>query len=815
VLVLERELGVSAALAQVLVRRGLGEPAAARAWLAAADEHPLEAFGGMAGAVALILDHVRRGSRITIHGDYDVDGVCATAILVNGLRALGAPPDWHLPSRSEDGYGLSAATVDRLAARGTDLLVTVDCAITAVEEVARARAAGMDVVVTDHHQPRPGAPPDAPVVHPGLGGYPCPELCAAGVAHKLVLALAAASGPPTRPAPDDMDLVALATVADCVPLRGENRRLVREGLRALAATRKPGLRALMRSARVDPGALDARAIGFRLAPRINAAGRLYRADAGLELVLTDDVERAEAIAAELDAVNGERRHTETRILFEAEAQVAATGEAPAYVLAGDGWHPGVIGIVASRIAERHHRPVLMIALPTADGDGACDQGTGSGRSIPGFDLLGALDACAGHLLRHGGHRAAAGCTVARASVEALRAAFTAHAAAVLTPEDLVPVERVDAVVAGDELGIDLAEELERLAPFGMGNPDVSLLVPAARLADARAMGEGKHVRFTVESGSTRARAVAFGSGRLPDGHEGPLDATFTLERNEWAGAVEPRLVLRHASPPRPGPVRVIGERDDFATEVLAVLSEAPAAERAEQLAATAGQPAATAGDPPARRVRDRLGGGIAGTVAALLASGEPMLVACADSTARARHLDGRLGGFALCSWAALEREPALAEPFVHVVAIDPPLGIRPHELPGAGMVHLAWGAPETRFALAIAERDLDLRPALAALYRALRDGRGADARSLEAALRGPGPVSRPAALAGRLLRVLDELGLVDVDVAAFTARLCPAAPTQLERSATFRQATARLAEARRRLSAPAVPAAPAGARDAA
>ena len=572
-LALERELGVSSALAQVLVRRGLGEPAAARAWLAAADEHPLEAFGGMAGAVALILDHVRRGSRITIHGDYDVDGVCATAILVNGLRALGATPDWHLPSRSEDGYGLSAATVDRLAARGTDLLVTVDCAITAVEEVARARAAGMDVVVTDHHQPRPGALPDAPIVHPGLGGYPCPELCAAGVAHKLVLALAAAGG---AAAPDDLDLVALATVADCVPLRGENRRLVREGLRALAATRKPGLRALMRSARVDPGALDARAIGFRLAPRINAAGRLYRADAGLELVLTDDGERAEAIAAELDAVNGERRHTETRILFEAEAQVAATGEAPAYVLAGDGWHPGVIGIVASRIAERHHRPVLMIALPAADTDGAGDQGTGSGRSIPGFDLLGALDACAGHLLRHGGHRAAAGCTVARGSVEALRAAFTAHAAAVLSPEDLVPAERVDAVVAGDELGIGLAEELERLAPFGMGNPDVSLLVPAARLADARAMGEGKHVRFTVESGGTRARAVAFGSGRLPDGHEGPLDATFTLERNEWAGAVEPRLVLRHACPPQPGPVRVLGEPDDFAAAVLAALSGAPA-----------------------------------------------------------------------------------------------------------------------------------------------------------------------------------------------------------------------------------------------
>jgi single-stranded-DNA-specific exonuclease len=796
VLALQHELGVSGALAQVLVRRGLGEPAAARAWLAAADEHPLEAFGGIAEAVALILDHVRRGSRITIHGDYDVDGVCATAILVTGLRALGAAPDWHLPSRSEDGYGLSIATVDRLAARGTDLLVTVDCAITAVAEVAHSRAVGMDVVVTDHHQPRAGALPDAPIVHPGLGGYPCPELCAAGVAHKLVRGLAAAAG---VGAPDDLDLVALATVADCVPLRGENRRLVREGLRALAATRRPGLRALMRSARVDPGALDARAIGFRLAPRINAAGRLYRADAGLELVLTDDVERAEAIAAELDAVNGERRHTETRILFEAEAQVAATGEAPAYVLAGDGWHPGVIGIVASRIAERHHRPVLMIALPDAD---AGDRGTGSGRSIPGFDLLGAVDACAEHLLRHGGHRAAAGCTVDRGSVDALRAAFTAHAAAVLRAEDLVPAERVDAVVGGDELGLGLAEELELLAPFGMGNPDVSLLVPAARLADARTMGEGKHMRFTVESGGARARAVAFGSDRLPDGHEGPLDATFALERNEWAGAVEPRLVLRHACPPQPEPIRVIGEPADFAAAVLAALA-APA------------EPAEPVGADRSRTVRDRRGGGIAGTVGALVASGEPVLVACADSAARARHLDGRLGGFALCSWAALEREPGLAAPFAHVVALDPPLGIRPDELPGAGLVHLAWGEPETRFALAIAERDLDLRAPLAALYRALRDGGGADGRSLETALRGPGPVPRPAALAGRLLRVLAELGLVDVDLTAFTARLLPAAPTQLERSPTFSDAAARLADARRRLSVPAAPAAGAGARAAA
>ena len=323
VLALERELGCSHALAQVLVRRGLADAAAARAWLAAGTRHDPSAFAGIEATCALVLGHVDAGARITVHGDYDVDGVASTAILVGVLRRLGADVDSYLPSRTEDGYGLSAATVARLAERGTRLLITVDCAITAVEEVAAARAAGMDVVVTDHHTPRAdGALPDAPIVHPGVCGYPCEDLCAAGVAHKLAAALLGAAGHDPAEADADLDLVALATVADCVPLRGENRRLVREGLRALAATTRPGLRALMRVAHADPARMDARAVGFRLAPRINAAGRLERADAGLELLLTADEERATQIAEELDRLNAERRHTETRILFAAEAQVA-------------------------------------------------------------------------------------------------------------------------------------------------------------------------------------------------------------------------------------------------------------------------------------------------------------------------------------------------------------------------------------------------------------------------------------------------------------------------------------------------------------
>ena len=535
------ELGVSSVVAQVLVRRGLGEPAAARAFLAAADEHPLDAFGGLRDAAERILGHVRRRSRITVHGDYDVDGICASAVLIRVLRTLGADVDWYLPSRAGDGYGLAAATVDRLAARGTDLLVTVDCAITAVEEVARARAAGIDVIVTDHHSPRAdGVLPDAPIVHPRIGGYPCADLCAAAVAHKLAQALLAASGEDPRMADEDLDLVALATVADVVPLLGENRRLVRAGLRALASTRKPGLRALMDVARVDPSTIDAGAIGFRLGPRLNAAGRLYRADAGLELLLTEDRERARAVALELDANNTERRDVETRIRFEAEAQVAEQGSAAAYVLASDGWHAGVIGIVAARIAERHFRPCVLIAL---DGE----EGTGSGRSIPGFDLLGGLHASSETLKRYGGHRAAAGLTIAKADVPAFREAFAAHAASVLAPEDLRPEIRVDAVAPGDALTLTLAEELETLAPFGQGNPAVSLLVPAALLHDPKPMGEGRHVAFTLAAGGARSRCVLFGAGtRLPAEPDEPIQAVVRLERNHWNGTTEPRLILRHA-----------------------------------------------------------------------------------------------------------------------------------------------------------------------------------------------------------------------------------------------------------------------------
>ncbi len=783
-LALERELGIGHVLAQVLVRRGLGEVAAARAFLAADEAHPTAALAGIENAVQVIRRRIAAGGRITVHGDYDVDGVCATVILVRALRALGADVDWFVPDRMSDGYGLSLSTVERLAARGTRLVLTADCAITAVAEVAEAAQLGVEVVVSDHHQPRPdGALPDCPIVHPGLGGYPCPELCGTAVAHKLAEALEAPS------AEADIELVALATIADLMPLRGENRRLVRQGLAALAGTAKPGLRALMDVAGCDPSALDAQALGFRLAPRINAAGRIRRADAGIELLLTEDPRRAAEIAAELDLLNAERRAVEQRILWEAEAQVKQLGERPGYVLAGEGWHPGVIGIVASRIAERYHRPAVLVALgeehaPT--GLGSPEPCSGSARSIPGFDLLGSLHACAGFLERYGGHRAAAGLTIARARVEAFRAAFERHAADALTADMLAPVECVDAVVSGSELGLELAEELERLEPSGIGNPRPRLLVPGARFRDPRPMGEGRHARFTVVAGGTRSPAVAFGcDGRVPVGCDEPVDATFRLERNCWKGRVEPRLVLRRAWPCAPRPIEVLGEGEDYLVAVLDELG------REEAGAAPGGQ--------SSRRRLDRRGESPLAVLADALAAGGEVLAVCADVPRRHEGLASRLGGYALISYHALAQTPQVLTGYRHVVALDPP-GCELHHLlleQGAGLTHLAWGEAELRFAQQMHELEYGLRASLVALYRALRVRERVAGEELEHLLRGEGLPGRPARLAARLIKVLAELGLVSLDPELPALEVASSQPTALDRSSTYRAYARRYEDGRR------------------
>jgi len=538
---LARELGVSEVTASVLVRRGHGDPTDARRFLAAElPGHDPFLLGDMAGAVKQIRAAIAERRRICVHGDYDVDGICATALGVSLLRELGADVVWHLPSRFEEGYGVSSDTLARLVDEGVGLVVTVDCGITAVEEVEEARALGLDVVVTDHH--RPGETlPDCPAVSTRPSSYPFPELCGTGVVHKLGEALL---GPGHAALRRNLDLVALATIADVVPLLDENRALASAGLRSLASTRRPGLQALMRNARVDPATIDSGAVGFRLAPRINAAGRLCRPDVALELILTEDPEEAQRLALELEGLNRDRQGVEDRILREATQLVEGLPERArrrrGYVLWSEDWHEGVIGIVASRLVERFHRPVVLV---TASHDGW----KGSGRSIPRFDLHGALGACSEHLERFGGHRAAAGLAIDPDRLEAFAEAFAAYADAVLGEDDLHVPTTVDAVVSSEDLTLELAQELDRLAPFGLGNPDVTLLVPGALVVSPSLVGDGRHLRFRVhQNGRDAGSAIAFGQGSELDRLcvDTLFDVACRLKENHWNGTVAPQLVVR-------------------------------------------------------------------------------------------------------------------------------------------------------------------------------------------------------------------------------------------------------------------------------
>jgi single-stranded-DNA-specific exonuclease len=538
---LAQALEISETTASVLVRRGYADADAARRFLGGEiPPHDPFLLGDMRAARQAIHAAVSKGRRICVHGDYDADGICATALAVLILRELGADVEWHLPSRFDEGYGLRAETLTRLADAGCSVVLTVDCGITAVEEVAAAKALGLDVVVTDHHRPADSVP-DCPVVAPRPSEYPFPELCGTAVVWKLGQALLGGDAEPLR---RHLDLVALATIADVVPLVDENRGLAIAGLRALACTQKPGLRELMRSARVDPAALDASAVGFRLAPRLNAAGRLGHPEAALELLLTDDREQAARLAAGLEELNRDRQTVEERILREAVEEIEGWTEIQrrrrAYVLAREDWHQGVIGIVASRLVERYHRPVVLIA-------GAEELWKGSGRSTGAFDLHAGLAACSAELERFGGHRAAAGLSIRPERVGAFAAAFAAHADGALTEEELRPVTFVDALVHGSELTLELCAELARLAPFGLGNPNVTLLVAGCELAEVAAVGEGKHLRFRVKDGARDAgSAIAFGFGRQLDRfrQERPYDVAFRLEENRWNGTVAPQLVVR-------------------------------------------------------------------------------------------------------------------------------------------------------------------------------------------------------------------------------------------------------------------------------
>jgi single-stranded-DNA-specific exonuclease len=816
-------LGLAEPVAVTLVRRGYRTVEDARAFLECADDHDPFAFAAMREVCERITAAIAAGRRITVHGDYDVDGVSATAILVRTLRELGADCDWLIPGRLTEGYGLTTESVEPLRARGTSMLITVDCAITAVDAVAAAQAAGIEVIVTDHHEP--GAElPECPILHPVVSGYPFEQLCAAGVAYKLAVALRG------REAADaELDLVALATVADLVVLHGENRSLVRRGLAVARRARRPGLRALMTIAQVAPETLDEGHFAFRLGPRINAAGRLYRADAGVELMLTSEDARAEEIATELDRANLERREVERETLAGAEQARAQLppelAEAPGLVLAGQGWHPGVVGIVASRMVERHGKPVVLIGL---DGE----RGRGSGRSVPGFDLLGALDCCAEHLSRYGGHRAAAGLEIEAACVDDFQHAFAKHCADTRGDAPPAVTEIVDAVVGGESLGHDVAEQLARLGPFGNGNPSVRLLVAGAQVGELRPMGEGdKHARFVIRSGPARASGVAFGvNGSLAAAVGNPHDVSVSLELNEWNGAVEPRVVLGRMYP-----------LDDGSAEPCDELSPDEFWRRfdEEDRAELEPWPPQTPATSTEREEVVRRTPSVVATLAALASSGETVLALCADSLRRrelveraarpARFGGGELAlisprlpdaevaaaearvlvggcGVVLADWASLARNPQLAGRFAHVVVIDPPPFEHLNRLSaaGEGYIHRVHGDGERKFALRVHADEWPSRSALADLYRGLgAAGLDLAADRARAILCGEGRThGRSAEASARMARVLRELDLVNWEDTGPNRRLSVVSSTgtDLERSRAFVAYRERYEEGRRYLT---------------
>ena len=538
---LAAELRIPEPLAALLVQRGLGSPDLAKAFLRPDLERltdPLR-WADMAVAVEILARAVRERRPILVHGDYDVDGQCAAAMLTRILRSAGGVAHAFVPHRLRDGYDFGPAGLAEAQRVGAAVIVTCDCGITAIDAVAAARAAGIEIIVTDHHLPGDALPPAHAVLDPQRPDCPSEEknLCGTGVAFKLAQALVPALGLSPHLPLHFLDFVAMATIADVVPLVGENRILARHGLKMLADSRWVGLRALVETAGLSGRPLRASHVGFILAPRLNAAGRIGDANDGLRLLLTEDAGEAAALARELETINARRQALDQQILDQAieladQALTAAPGQC-ALVLAAEGWHPGVIGIVASRLVERYGRPTFLICW---DEDGLT--GRGSGRSIAGFDLHGALHRVGTHLEKYGGHLMAAGLTIRRDRYEGFRDAFLGVAGALLGPDDLAPSQRVDLEVPLNMVSADLERLMRHLEPCGMGNPAPVFGVRGARALGAKRVG-ANHLRFTLDDGSAVLPAIGFRwADVVPQTWlEQPLDVAFRLERDDWQGRV--------------------------------------------------------------------------------------------------------------------------------------------------------------------------------------------------------------------------------------------------------------------------------------
>ena len=816
---LAAQLGVSETLAQILTRRGFSDPAVATAFLR--PDHLVDSpylLPGITAARHRIDTALQRDEPIAVHGDYDADGITATFLLVEVLRELGADVRWRLPNRFTEGYGVLPSTVEELAGEGVRLLVTVDCGIGARDEVALAGTLGMDVVVTDHHEIE-GELPDCVVVSPKLAGAPFSQLAGVGVAFKLAHAL-------LQPPADDRvelplalrpftDVVAIGTVADLVPLVGENRTLVAMGLGRLRSAPRPGLAALLEVSGAKAGDVTAGVIGYRLAPRLNAAGRLEDASLALELLGCADREAALPVALRLNELNHERQEIEQAI-FAAAAEQVPDPLPPAVVLSSADWHEGVVGIVASRIVERFNRPAILLS----ESEGIAK---GSGRSIPTFDLLGAVQGAAEHLIAYGGHRAACGLRLEAARIPAFREAFVAHAAAVLDEDDLIRRRRVDAIVCGDELTLELADELEQLAPHGFGNPRVQLLLHNAEIAAPRLTRDRRHLQYRVKCDGASCAAVHFNFDGLGEvSGPGRYDAVLALGTNTYNGTTSAQVEVKGLHRVGEGAADLCGTSCDGSCpdrltgpDLWEALLDDDWPEDAEEEAAAAAEQARRDG-----RLLDRRGRPAVSIITSLAATGERVLVLVAD-VARRRPLLGRdalpdaLGRRGLYVQTACAqrvravvgepalvgamvddglspevvrsdaassnagppdvvmagvdlaaRRPDLPAAFRHVVFLDPPFSAALHDAVVAAApdawVHSVWGEADVHFSEKVLAAGYDLDAALRRLWRVLSAGGGRFDDRLEQELLAQGPFLEPVATLAAALQTLRAAGLLRV-----------------------------------------------------
>lgn len=539
---LSQALSISSATASLLLNRGVTNVEQATAWMSSLQSHDPFLIPDMERAVDRLYRAMQRREAVCFYGDYDVDGMSATSIYLSFFRGLGAKVRAYVPHRLREGYGLNENAVRVLAKEGVSLLVTSDCGTTSHHEIDLANKLGIDVVVTDHHRSDMEMPPALAVMNPHRpdAQYPFDGLCSGGLAYKVAQAYDRKYGSGSVPLESLLDLVALATIADVVPLQGENRLFVREGLAHISRGARCGIRALKQVAGISREC-TAETVAFKLGPRLNAAGRLDEAIKGVRLLTTESEREAKALAEDLDQLNRTRRELEAEILQDAVAQVEAREWTGGIVLYARGWHLGVVGIVAARIMEQFHRPTVVIAVN--------EQGIGKGsaRTVPGFDLYQALAGCRDLLVAFGGHPSAAGVTIQEARLPEFSERFSAIAETWLKETQSVPMLHVDSEVRLNEVTLQLIREIGTLHPFGAGNPEPTFAVRGLDVLNARVVGE-KHLKMTVrQGGSLPFDSIGFGMKSLEDrglSLKTPIDVAFTPELNHWNGYDRIQLRIR-------------------------------------------------------------------------------------------------------------------------------------------------------------------------------------------------------------------------------------------------------------------------------